>query len=142
MTVKKKRTLASIITAAIATMSLTVVTASAATATFHFYNLDVGDDQYTAAVEKTNSLQYATISVDGGNFVNSDQLFFRVCENKMASDGVYYFATETKQVNGPYTFSLDYTEAPGVYSDEYRLRGYLSVHSVYDALDAWGTWTP
>ncbi len=141
MTVKKKRTLASIITAAIATMSLTVVTASAET-TFNFYHLNIGDDQYTAAVEKTNSLQYATISVDGGSFVNSDRLFFRVCENEMAGDGVYYFATETKQVNGPYNFSLDYTEAPGVYGDYYRLRGYLGVHSELNALDAWGTWTP
>lgn len=140
MTVKKKRTLASIITTAIATASLTVITASAAT--FNFYHLDMGDDQYTGAVQKTNTLHYATVSVDGGNYVNSDRMYFRVCENEKAADGSYYFATETKQVNGPYKFSLNYTEAPGIYGDYYRMRGYLSIHSELDALNTWGTWTP
>ncbi len=138
MTINKKRTVVSILTAALATMAM-AVTASAYTYGFSF-SLDSAYQQYTTACQKTNTRSYASVMVDDGNFINSDRLYLRVCENYKADDYIYEFATETKWVNGPYDFDLTYYSGQGVKGTKYRLRGYQD--GEVGALSAKGTWQP
>ena len=136
MTIKKKRTLASTL---VALFAATAMTATAFAATFDF-SLYYGGDEYSEVATKWNSLSYATVNVEDGNFWDSDRLYLRVCENKQASDGVYNFATETKWVNNTYSgLELKYYTGENVYRGEYRLRGYQAAEQ---SINANGTWTP
>lgn len=141
MTIKKKRTLASVLVALCATTAM-AVTASANTGNFEFW-LAAHSDDYSAPADKSDYLQYALVNVNEGNFLSNgeDRLYLRICENVQASDGVYYFATETKWVNAVYkNLRLDYTEATGVYGDPYVLRGYQA--GDVGALHVKGTFIP
>lgn len=136
MTIKKKRTFASVLVALCAT---TAMTATAFAASFRF-SLQSGTDEYSAAATKWNYLSYATVNVNDGNFNDDDRLYLRVCENEQASDGVYYFATETKWVNNTYPgLKLNYYENEDEFLGEYRLRGY---QAAYQSVWASGTWNP
>lgn len=139
MTIKKKRTVVSTLLAAFATMAMSATAFAANDLAFNF-DLVSGGDDYTTAAKKYSSARYASVNVEDGNFVNSDRLYLRVCRDEQASDGVYYFATETKWVNSaPYSFTLNYYTGEGETLKKYRLRGYqdgpLSVR-------ANGTWQP
>lgn len=139
MSVKKKRTISAITASVAASLCLAV---TAAAASFNF-TLNIAEDDYTSPAIKTNSLQYASVDVNSGNFVSSDRLYLRVCTNVQGSDGNYNFATETKWVNAaPYSLTLNYTEATGTYGSKYRLRGYQGASASYGNLTASGTWAP
>lgn len=138
MTIKKKRTVVSALVALFATTAM-AVTASAYTYSFSF-KLDSAYQQYTVACEKLNTRDYASVEVDSGNFIDSDRLYLRVCENYKADDYIYEFATETKWVNGPYDLDLDYYSGHGDKGTKYRLRGYQD--GTVGALTAKGTWQP
>lgn len=136
MTIKKKRTFVSTLVALFAT---TAMTASAFAASFYF-DLQAGEDDYSGLAIKRNYLSYATADVERGNFNDNNRLYLRVCENERASDGVYYFATETKWVNAKYYgLQLDYYDGEDVYGDDYRLRGYQAANQ---SVWASGTWNP
>ena len=128
---KKKRTIASVASAAIAAMAMTI---SVAAASFDF-SLNVGEEDYSSKARKTNTLQHATVTVSDGNFVSSDRLYLRVVDN--AKD----FATETKWVNSAKSILLNYTEQDGVKNYYYYLRGYQGASALY-SVEANGTWTP
>ncbi len=141
MTIKKKRTVVSVLMALFATTTM-AVTASANTGSFEFW-LNAHKDDYSSPVMKSDSLQWALVDVTDGNFLSNgnDRLYLRVCENVQASDGVYYFATETKWVNSTYdNLKLNYTEATGVNGEFYRLRGYQAAEE--DGLHVKGTFIP
>lgn len=138
MTIKKKRTVVSALAAAFASAAM-AITASAYTYGFSF-SLGVSDQEYTAACTKNNTLSYASVAVTGGNFINSDRLYLRVCENYKADDYIYDFATETKWVNATYDFTLKYYSGQGVKGTRYRLRGYQD--GEVGSLKASGTWQP
>lgn len=138
MTVKKKRTVVSALVALFAATAM-AVTASAYTYGFNF-KLDSAYQQYTVACTKLNTRSYASVDVDDGNFIDSDRLYVRVCENYKADDYIYEFATETKWVNGPYDFDLNYYSGQGNKGTKYRLRGYQD--GEIGALNANGTWQP
>lgn len=138
MTIKRKRTVVSVVMAVFATAAM-AITASAYAYGFEF-NLDISYQEYTVGCQKTNSLRYASVDVDSGNFDNSDRLYLRVCENYKADDYIYEFASETKWVNAPYDFTLNYYSGHGSYGTKYRLRGYSD--GEIDDLQAEGSWMP
>lgn len=140
MTIKKKRAVVSALVALFATTAM-AITASAETYTYKFsFHLDYAYQQYSAAAEKTNTRDYASVNVTSGNFLDGDRLYLRVCENYKADDYVNEFATETKWVNGPYDFDLDYYSGHGYRNHEYVLRGYQDgeLYNLY----ASGRWQP
>lgn len=134
MTIKKKKTLSSIVVAAFAATAL-AVTASAASGSFSFYKLSPGEDDYSSRVLKSTASQTATVNVTDGDFVNSDRLYLRVV------DAAKDFATETKWVNTLTTVSLRYTEQTGTSGRYYYLRGFQGESATY-SVTARGTWTP
>lgn len=141
MTIKMKRTITSAFIAVFATAAMAITASAANTYKYGFsFDLDISHQQYTGACQKNNSLSYASVDVVDGQFDASDRAYFRVCENYKADDYIYDFATETKWINGPYDFTLNYYSGHGTYWKYYRLRGYND--GEMDDFEATGSWQP
>ena len=135
MALKAKKRIATAIVA-IAAVSTLAITAAASNTGFGFNNVNVNTSVSTGNVTKSDSLQYAVVNVQGGNFVSSDRAIFRVTDTSgnNRTSAVTYSSASGKQ---NMYFNIGFTGNQG---QNYRLK--MTNSGSIGGLNANGIWAP